>query len=217
VEAVARSVFECAKDAHFEVVADAFHKTRAPCRGLLDGWNVQILLPVFFAADVGIRNDEILVTRIPKRGRRSFFPAADWRRSAVSEQKVLLMLMLERSDPAGLIWISTGEVNEGALRGGGADTLRRRVGAGKMRPQMRLIAQPTSQPAIRGGNGKGEAAKPPDPMERLTLARFVDQREKMLRCEVRVGDEMTPQNREGAPASMVVAAIGTKKRMRLIS
>lgn len=127
------------------------------------------------------------------------------------------MLVLERSDPTGLVWISTGEVKEGALRGGGADALRRRMGAGKMRPQMGLIAQPTAQPAIRGGDGKREGAKPPDPVQGLALGDLTNQRLKMFGREVGMGDEMAPEHREGAAASLMVAAIGTKKRMRRIS
>ena len=47
----------------------------------------------------------------------------------VLEQEILLILMLERSDPAGLVWISAGEMNQGALRRGGADSLRGGMGA----------------------------------------------------------------------------------------
>jgi hypothetical protein len=32
-----------------------------------------------------------------------------------------------------------------------------------------------------------------------------------------MGDEMAPEDREGAAASRMIAAIGTKKRMRLFS
>lgn len=47
----------------------------------------------------------------------------------VLEQEILLVLMLERSDPTGLVGISAGEMNQGALRRGGTDSLRGWMGA----------------------------------------------------------------------------------------
>lgn len=86
-----------------------------------------------------------------------------------------------------------------------------------MRPEMGLVAQPTGKPAVSGGDGKGEAAMPPDTVQRLALGNSTNQSQKMLRREVGVGDEIAPEDREGAAATSVVAAIGTKKRIRLIS
>jgi len=39
----------------------------------------------------------------------------------------------------------------------------------------------------------------------------------MFSREIGMGDEMAPEDGEGAAATLMVAAIGTKKRMRLFS
>lgn len=135
----------------------------------------------------------------------------------VSEQKMLLMLVLERGDPAGLVRISSGEMNEGALAGGGASALGWRVGAGKMGSEVGLIAQPACPPAVGGGDGEGEISKVPNPVESLTMGRGINQCEKLCGSDAGMGDEVAPEDGKRAAATEVVAAIGTKKRMRLIS
>lgn len=127
------------------------------------------------------------------------------------------MLVLERSDPAGLVWISSGEMDQGALARRGTDALRRWVGSDEVRSEVGLIALPTGQPAIGGGDGKGTVAVPPDAVERLALGDSANQCQELFSDEVGMGDEMTPEDGEGAAATFVVAAIGTKKRIRLIS
>jgi len=82
---------------------------------------------------------------------------------------------------------------------------------------MGLIAQPAGKPAICGGDGKREAAKPPDTMQGGALGNLANQRQKMIGRDVGMGNEMAPEHREGAAATRMIAAIGTKKRMRLIS
>ncbi len=85
------------------------------------------------------------------------------------------MLMLERGDPTGLVWISSGEMDQGALVRCGTDALRRWVGSDEVRSEVGLIAPPPCQPAIGGGDGKGEVAEPPDAVERLPLDHSVNQ------------------------------------------
>lgn len=92
-------------------------------------------------------------------------------------QKILLVLMLERGDPAGIAWIGPGEVDQGALARGGADSLWWRVGARKVGPQMGLIAQPASQPAVGSSDGKGEVATLPNAVQRGALGSALNQRQ----------------------------------------
>jgi hypothetical protein len=92
-------------------------------------------------------------------------------------QKILLVLMLERGDPAGIAWIGPGEVDQGALARGGADSLWWRVGAGKIGPQVGLIAKPARQPTVGGGDGKGEVATLPDVVQRESLGAALNQRQ----------------------------------------
>lgn len=80
-----------------------------------------------------------------------------------------------------------------------------------------MITQPPCQPAISGGDGKSEIAEPPDAVGRLALGYTLNQCQKLLGSNTGVADEMAPEYGEGAAASFVVAAIGTKKRIRLIS
>ena len=80
----------------------------------------------------------------------------------ISGEKVLLVLELERGDPAELVRISSGEMGQGALTRCGVDSLRRWVGSRQMSSKMRLIAQPACQPAVGGGDGKGIVARAPD-------------------------------------------------------
>lgn len=94
--------------------------------------------------------------------------------TGVLGQEVLLMLLLERSDPTRLVRISLGEMDQGALRRGGADALGWRVGSRKVGSEMGLIGQPAGEPAIRGGDRKGEVAQPPDAVQGLAFGGLAD-------------------------------------------
>lgn len=85
------------------------------------------------------------------------------------------MLVLERGDPTGLVWISSGEMDQGALARRGTDALGWRAGARKMGPEVGLVTQPAGEPAIGGGDGKGEGTEPPNAVERLALGDFANQ------------------------------------------
>lgn len=85
-----------------------------------------------------------------------------------------------------------------------------------MRSEMSLIAQPPCQPAVGCGDGKGIIAALPNTMKKLTLGYPFNQRHKLLGSDTGMGDKMAPEDRESATTALMVVAIGTKKRIRLI-
>ncbi len=134
-----------------------------------------------------------------------------------SEQEVLLMLELERSDRAGLTGVSLGEVPEGGI--GGAMMLSPRwwVGLPEMTAQVGLIAQPALEPAVGGGDGEREAVLMPDTVKCLSLGDSGDQCKQVCRSDAGVSSEMAPENGKSPPASLVAVAVRAKKRTRLTS
>ena len=54
-------------------------------------------------------------------------------------------------------------------------------------------------------------------MNRMSFSYSDDERKEITGSDAGVGDEMTPEDREGSATAFTAAAIGTKKRNRLTS
>lgn len=107
-------------------------------------------------------------------------------------EKMLLVLVLERSDPAALIGKSLREMQKG--RGGGRAHVAswRRMGAGEVGAKVCLMLLPTLEPAISGGDGKREASLMPEAMKRGSLSDSVNQVKKLARSNTGASDEVAP-------------------------
>lgn len=86
-----------------------------------------------------------------------------------------------------------------------------------MCPKVSLIAQPPRQPAVGGSNGKGIIATLPNTMKSLSLSYRVNETHELLGSDTGMGDKMAPEDGKSATTALLVVAIGTKKRIRLIS
>ena len=80
-----------------------------------------------------------------------------------------------------------------------------------MAPQVRLVVDPASPPAVGGGDGEREIALMPDLMERAALGDSGDQSREMGGGDPGSGDEMAPEDGKGASATSVAVAVGAKK------
>lgn len=91
------------------------------------------------------------------------------------------------------------------------------MGSVKVGAEMRLMLPPTSDPAISGRYRKWEASLMPYEMKWFTSCDLVDQLKKLTGGDTGAGNEVTPQDREGAATAFALVAIGAKKRNRLTS